>query len=67
MQSDSDKKIALVISAMCAIDKDGLEEFEEITSDPIVSDPLDPLYRSLVEGYIVDLHWTWFRSRLSHS
>lgn len=56
-------KIALVLKELCLgeqLDDEDINEQGEWHSDP-----LDPLYRSLVDGQIVDLHWSWFRVRLS--
>ena len=57
------KKIALVLKELCLsgqLDNEDINEWGEWHSDP-----LDPIYRSLVDGQIVDLHWTWFKTRLS--
>lgn len=59
--SNSDKKIALVLKELCENGSVGSEnEYGEWCSNP-----LDPIYRSLVDGQVVDLHWSWFKRRLS--
>lgn len=56
----SGNRVALVIKEMCINDST-----EECGLETHASDPLDPIYRSLVEGHVVDLHWSWFKRRLS--
>lgn len=56
-------KIALVLKELCLggqLDDEDNHEWSEWNSGP-----LDPIYRSLVDGQVVDLHWSWFRARLS--
>lgn len=55
------RRIALVLKEMSL---DGiLDEHDGV--EIYSSDPLEPIYQSLVEGHIVDLHWTWFKIKVS--
>lgn len=63
----SDARFALVLceSTEDADDLDTVTEWRSLNFNDTVPESFKPVYRCLINQEIIDLHWSWFRKRIS--
>lgn len=57
--------LVLCVAPDDADDLDTVSEWRSLNFDDNVPESFKPVYRCLINQEIIDLHWSWFRKRIS--